>query len=145
MSDHEHVVAVPEITEIGRLRQWLGGKTATQIGGLLVIFIIWEILFRAQITSELLFPSMLDVIAQFWLNGPELFKRVGVTFTYIGYAMGISLVLSFFLTYLSMKSEAVASVMEMILAMMHPLPSVALLPLLIIWFGLGELSLLIVE
>jgi NitT/TauT family transport system permease protein len=43
-----------------------------------------------------------------------------------------------------MRSRYVASVMEMILAMMHPLPSVALLPLLIIWFGLGSFSLLIV-
>jgi NitT/TauT family transport system permease protein len=144
MSDHDYAVAAPEIAGIGKLRQWLGGKTATQLGALLAIFIVWEILFRVQITSELLFPSILDVIYQFWLNGPELFKRVGVTFTYIGYAMAISLVSSFFLTFLSMKSEAVASVMEMILAMMHPLPSVALLPLLIIWFGLGELSLLIV-
>jgi NitT/TauT family transport system permease protein len=144
MSDHEHIVAVPETFGINRLRQWLGGKTATQIGGLLVIFIIWEILFRAQITSELLFPSMLDVIAQFWLSAGELFMRVGVTFKVIGGCMAISLALSFFLTYLSMKFEAVASVMEMILAMMHPLPSVALLPLLIIWFGLGEFSLWIV-
>ena len=144
MSDHEHAVAVPETPGIGRLRQWLTGKTVTQLGGLLAIFIIWEILFRAQITSELLFPSIVDVLAQFWLSAGELFMRVGVTFSYIGYAMAIALFLSFFLTYLSMKSEAVASVMEMILAMMHPLPSVALLPLLIIWFGLGSLSLLIV-
>ena len=129
---------------MGRLRQWLTGKTTTQLGGLLAIFIIWEILFRARITSELLFPSIIDVIAQFWLSAGELFMRVGVTFSYIGYAMAIALFLSFFLTYFSMKSEAVASVMEMILAMMHPLPSVALLPLLIIWFGLGSLSLLLV-
>ncbi len=129
---------------MGRWKEWLTGKTATQMGGLLAIFIIWEILFRAEITSELLFPSIIDVFSQFWLSAGELFMRVGVTFSYIGYAMAISLFLSFFLTYLSMRSEAVASVMEMILAMMHPLPSVALLPLLIIWFGLGSLSLLIV-
>jgi len=144
MSDHEHAVAVPETSGMGRLRQWLTGKTATQLGGLLSIFIIWEILFRAQITSELLFPSIIDVIAQFWLSAGELFMRVGVTFKVIGGCMAISLILSFFLTFLSMRFEAVASVMEMILAMMHPLPSVALLPLLIIWFGLGEFSLWIV-
>jgi len=144
MSDHEHAVAVPETSGMGRLRQWLTGKTATQLGGLLSIFIIWEILFRAQITSELLFPSIIDVIAQFWLSAGELFMRVSVTFKVIGGCMAISLVLSFFLTFLSMRFEAVASVMEMILAMMHPLPSVALLPLLIIWFGLGEFSLWIV-
>jgi NitT/TauT family transport system permease protein len=144
MNEHEYAAAVPETSGINRLKQWLVGKTATQLGGLLAIFIIWELLFRAEITSELLFPSMFDVLSQFWLSAGELFMRVGVTFSYIGYAMGISLFLSFFLTYLSMKSDAVASVMEMILAMMHPLPSVALLPLLIIWFGLGSLSLLIV-
>jgi NitT/TauT family transport system permease protein len=144
MSDHEQTIAVQEISGAKRLREALTGKTATQLGGLLAIFIIWEILFRAEITSPLLFPSIVDVLSQFWLSAGELFMRVGVTFSYIGYAMGISLFLSFFLTYLSMKSEGVASVMEMILAMMHPLPSVALLPLLIIWFGLGSLSLLIV-
>ena len=144
MTDHEQTIAVQEISVANRLRELLTGKTATQLGGLLAILIIWEILFRAEITSPLLFPSIVDVLSQFWLSAGELFMRVGVTFSYIGYAMGISLFLSFFLTYLSMKSEAVASVMEMILAMMHPLPSVALLPLLIIWFGLGSLSLLIV-
>jgi NitT/TauT family transport system permease protein len=144
MSDHEHAVAVTEPSGISRFWQMLTGKTGTQLGALLAIFIVWEILFRAEITSELLFPSIIDVIAQFWLSAGELFMRVGVTFSYIGYAMAISLFLSFFLTYLSMKFEGVASVMEMILAMMHPLPSVALLPLLIIWFGLGPLSLLIV-
>ena len=63
MSDHEHAVAVSETSGISRLRQWLAGKTATQMGGLLAIFIIWEILFRAEITSELLFPSIIDVPA----------------------------------------------------------------------------------
>lgn len=144
MTDHEHAVAVTEPSGISKLRQWLTGKTATQMGGLLAIFIIWEVLFRAEITSELLFPSIIDVISQFWFSAAELFIRVGVTFKVIFGCMAISLALSFFLTFLSMKFEAVASVMEMILAMMHPLPSVALLPLLIIWFGLGEFSLWIV-
>ena len=144
MSDHEHTVAAPEAPGTSSLKQLLIGKTATQLGGLLAIFVIWEILFRAEITSPLLFPSIIDVISQFWLSAAELFMRVGVTFKVIGGCMAISLVLSFFLTYLSMKFEGVASVMEMILAMMHPLPSVALLPLLIIWFGLGEFSLWIV-
>jgi NitT/TauT family transport system permease protein len=84
------------------------------------------------------------VISQFWIKAGELSMRVGITFSYIGYAMAISLLLSFILTFLSMRSQIVASIMEMLLAMLHPLPSVALLPLLIIWFGLGSFSLLIV-
>jgi ABC-type nitrate/sulfonate/bicarbonate transport system permease component len=101
MSDHEHGVGVASNLESGELKQWLGGKTATQLAGLLGIALIWEILFRARITSELLFPSIIDVIAQFWLSAAELFMRVGVTFSYIGYAMAIALFLSFFLSVIS--------------------------------------------
>ena len=144
MDRHEQAVAIPHKMEPGRLREWFTGKTATQLGGLFCLIVLWELVFRAQIVSELLFPSFIDVISQLWLRSSELALRVSVTFTYIGYAMAISFALSFILTFLSMRSEAVASVMEMILAAMHPLPAVALLPLLIIWFGLGSLSLLIV-
>jgi len=144
MSKHNQAVAIPQKLEIGRLKKYLTGKTATQMGSLLCLIIIWELLFRAQIVSELLFPSFFDVMSQFWIKAGELSMRVGITFSYIGYAMAISLFLSFILTFLSMRSQIVASIMEMLLAMMHPLPSVALLPLLIIWFGLGSLSLLIV-
>lgn len=144
MDRGEQAVAIPHKMEPGRLREWLTGKTVTQLGGLFCLIVLWELVFRAQIVSELLFPSFIDVISQLWLRSGELAMRVGVTFSYIGYAMAISLALSFILTFLSMRSEAVASVMEMILAAMHPLPAVALLPLLIIWFGLGSLSLLIV-
>lgn len=144
MSQQEQDIAISQKPESGRLWKWLTGKTATQLGGLLLILIVWEIVFRARIVSELLFPSPLDVLAQFWYSAGDLSMRVGVTMSFIVYAMAIALFLSFLLTYLSMKSQIVASIMEMILAMMHPLPSVALLPLLIIWFGLGPLSLLIV-
>ena len=143
-SKHDQAVAIDQKLNLGMLREWLTGKTATQLAGLLCIIILWELAFRAQIVSELLFPSFLDVISQFWIKAGELCVRVGVTFAYIGYAMAISLFLSFILTFLSMRSQMVASIMEMILAMMHPLPAVALLPLLIIWFGLGSFSLLIV-
>jgi NitT/TauT family transport system permease protein len=144
MAKNEQAVAISQKPDLGRLKGYLTGKTVTQVGWLLFCLVVWEILFRSQITSELLFPSILDVIAQFWIRSGELFLRVTVTLRYILYAMAISLFLSFFLTFLSMRSRYVASVMEMILAMMHPLPSVALLPLLIIWFGLGPFSLLIV-
>ena len=143
-SKHDQAVAINQKQNFGMLREWLTGRTATQLAGLLSIVILWELIFRAQIVSELLFPSFLDVISQFWIKAGELCVRVGVTFAYIGYAMAISFFVSFVLTFLSMRSQAVASIMEMILAMMHPLPAVALLPLLIIWFGLGSFALLIV-
>ncbi|MFH1241855.1 MAG: ABC transporter permease [Pseudomonadota bacterium] len=144
MSQKEQTIAISQKPEPRRLREWITGKTVTQLSALLCILILWEVVFRMGIVSELLFPSPLDVLAQFWHSAGNLCMRVGVTLSYIVYAIGISLFLSLILTFLSMRSQIVASIMEMILAMMHPLPSVALLPLLIIWFGLGSFSLLIV-
>ncbi|MBW1868549.1 MAG: ABC transporter permease [Deltaproteobacteria bacterium] len=125
MSNSKETIIIASKPGDGSFKKWLTGKTATQIGFLIFLAVVWEILYRAQITSPLLFPSFLDVIAQFWLSAGDL-------------------VLSFLLTFFAMRSQAVASIVELILAMMHPLPSVALLPLLIIWFGLGSFSLLIV-
>jgi NitT/TauT family transport system permease protein len=144
MSNGEETITIPRKPDEGGFKEWLTGKTATQLGFLVLLAVLWEIIYRAGITSPILFPSFLDVLTQFWLSAGELFKRVGVTFSFIGYAMAISLFLSFLLTFLAMRSQAVASIVELILAMMHPLPSVALLPLLIIWFGLGSFSLLLV-
>lgn len=120
------------------------GKTATQVVLLLFLLLLWEILFRARLVNAVLFPSFSSVLAVLRTEYMTLLRRLGVTLLYIGYGLGISIGLAALFTFLAIRSPACASILEMILAMMHPVPSVALLPLLIIWFGIGPLSLVIV-
>ena len=110
MSNSEETITIARNPGEGSFKEWLTGKTATQLGFLIFLAVVWEVLYRSQITSPLLFPSFLDVLTQFWLRAGELFMRVGVTFSFIGYAMAISLVLSFLLTFFAMRSQAVASI-----------------------------------
>lgn len=128
----------------GTLSRWLSGKRVTQLGFLIAVALVWEATFRMEIVSELLFPSFIDILNVFWSQFGDLAFRLMVTFRYIVYGMAIAAVLGVVLSFLAMVSPTIASVIDMVLAVMHPLPAVALLPLLIIWFGLTRMSLVIV-
>ena len=127
-----------------RLKHLLTGKTATQGGILLLLLLLWEAAFRFHLVEELLLPSFSSVLAVLRTEYGTLIWRLGVTLIYIGCGLGISLLLAGPFTFLAIRSPVCAGILEMILAMMHPVPSVALLPLLIIWFGIGPFSLIIV-
>ncbi len=128
----------------GSLGRWLSGKRVTQLAFLIALALVWEATFRMEVVSELLFPSFIDILTVFWSGFGDLSFRLQVTFRYILYGMLLAAVLGVVLSFLAMISPAVASVLDMVLAVMHPLPAVALLPLLIIWFGLTRVSLVLV-
>jgi NitT/TauT family transport system permease protein len=60
----------------------------------------------------------------------------------IGYACGIALAVV--LTVLAITTRIGTDILETLTAMFNPLPAIALLPLALIWFGLGEGSLVFV-
>src|SRR5207253_7468845 len=59
-----------------------------------------------------------------------------------GYAVGLALALAF--TALAMMSRIGNDLLETLTSAFNPLPAIALLPLALIWFGLGELSIIFV-
>lgn len=120
------------------------GRRAVQVLFLVALAALWEGVARLGIVNPALFPSFVDVLEGFWAHLGELVWRTGLTFSYIIYGMVIAAILSFLLTLAALRSAAVAALMEMLIAVLHPLPSVALLPLLIIWFGLGPFALILV-
>ncbi len=60
----------------------------------------------------------------------------------IGYAVGV--VLAAVLTVLAISTRIGTDLLETLTAMFNPLPAIALLPLALIWFGLGNGSLVFV-
>ncbi|MFQ5840608.1 MAG: ABC transporter permease [Candidatus Methylomirabilales bacterium] len=137
-------VEVPVPVRARSLVDALFGRRVVQVLFLVGLAVLWEGVYRLRLVNPVLFPSFLDVLRSFWENLPELVWRTGVTFQYIFYGMAIAVVLSFVLSLAALRSPTFATVTEMLLAVMHPMPSVALLPLLIIWFGLGPFSLILV-
>lgn len=100
---------------------------------------LWQFIFFLQIFPVLVFPSVTDIVIQLSvdLRSGELLKGTLFSIFVIIIAMVPSMVLGFLMAFLSVKFKRVERLTEMISALAHPLPGIALLPLLILWSGLG--------
>jgi len=106
---------------------------------LIVLAVIWEIYGR-QIDNGLILPTFFDTIAALlraFASG-ELPAAAAYTIPVllVGYVAG--LFLAGVLTALASATRIGADLLETLTAMFNPLPSIALLPLALLWFGLGE-------
>jgi len=106
---------------------------------LLLIALIWEIYGR-QLDNDLMLPTFLATLEALFnsLASGEIPTAAGYTIPILltGYLIG--LLLAGLLTALASATRVGADLLETLTAMFNPLPSIALLPLALLWFGLGE-------
>jgi sulfonate transport system permease protein len=114
-------------------------------GVLVVLALIWEIYAR-WLGNPLLFPTFSDTIKALFtgIASGEIPRATSYSVVMLlkGYVLG--LILAALLTALASASRIGADLLETLTAMFNPLPSVALLPLALIWFGLGDASVIFV-
>ena len=112
---------------------------------LLLLALLWEVLARWQ-NNDLLLPGFLQT-AQAFVDGVtsgELLEKVWISLQVLikGYLIGIAL--AFVLTTLAVSTQLGRDFLSTLTAMFNPLPAIALLPLALLWFGLGQNSLIFV-
>jgi NitT/TauT family transport system permease protein len=106
---------------------------------LLALAAIWE-LYARYIDNALQFPTFLDTLAA--LSSSLVSGEIPTAALYTipilltGYAAGLAL--AGLLTAFASATRIGADLLETLTAMFNPLPSIALLPLALLWFGLGE-------
>lgn len=112
---------------------------------LVALAAIWQG-YATYLDSPLLFPTFSDTIETFWgdLVGGVLISRtlVSLQVLIVGYVVG--LVLATVFTTLAVSSRIGTDLLSTLTAMFNPLPAIALLPLALIWFGLGMPSIVFV-
>jgi sulfonate transport system permease protein len=112
---------------------------------LLVLALLWEGYAR-WLNNPLLFPAFSAMLQAFFeaiASGVLLARAwVSIKVLLMGYAAGI-----FFaavLTIVAITTRVGTDLLELLTSMFNPLPAIALLPLALIWFGLGNGSLIFV-
>ena len=124
------------VTNVGALRK---------LALLLTLALIWEIYAR-WLNNPLLFPSFGSTLSAFWeaiANGELPRKAVtSLRVLLVGYAAGIAC--AAVLTILAISTRLGNDLLELLTSMFNPLPAIALLPLALIWFGLGAGSIVFV-
>lgn len=115
-------------------RKWVG-----RTFWICLFLILWEGSVRVFRVSPLLFPSVEEVAADFFqgiMTGDLLAQSI-YSLGIIAAALGISAVLAIFLAVCATQSRLAGSLIDTLTVLAHPLPGLALLPLIIMWFGTG--------
>ncbi len=112
---------------------------------LAALALLWELAARWQ-DNELLLPTFLHTagaVAEGLASG-ELPQRVAASLRVLlqGYAAGVAA--AFVLTALAVSTRLGRDLLETLTSMFNPLPAIALLPIALLWFGLGTGSLVFV-
>jgi NitT/TauT family transport system permease protein len=112
---------------------------------LLTIACAWE-LYARQLNNPLLVPTFTATLEDLWggMASGDIPEKVvnSVLLLLKGYGMG--LVLAMLFTGLAMMSRVGNDLLETLTSAFNPLPAIALLPLALIWFGLGDRSIIFV-
>jgi NitT/TauT family transport system permease protein len=107
--------------------------------------IVWQV-YATHLDNSLLFPTLSDTMVTMFdrFRDGTLVDRTWSTIKVLlmGYAAGIAL--ATVLTMLAIGTQVGTDFLETMTAMFNPLPAIALLPLALIWFGLGTGSLVFV-
>ena len=106
---------------------------------LILLAVAWE-LYGRHVANELQFPTFFATIAALFRGfaSGDLPAAAGYTIPVLllGYLAG--LILAGLLTAFATLTRIGADLLETLTAMFNPLPSIALLPVALLWFGLGE-------
>ena len=110
-----------------------------------VLVVIWQ-LYATWIDNPLMFPTFGAMAKAFWtdlISGVLPMRVLGsLEVLIVGYATGVAIAAA--LTTLAVSTRFGEDFLSTVTAMFSPLPAIALLPLAMLWFGLGMGSLVFV-
>ncbi|WP_019701622.1 ABC transporter permease [Paracidovorax oryzae] len=147
--DVEHVLSpldgiAPEQPLPWAARVWQQG-TVRRLAILAVLAVLWELAARWQ-DNDLLLPTFLQTARALGegLASGELVAKTAISLSVLlkGYLAGIAG--AFVLTTLAVSTQFGRDLLGTLTSMFNPLPAIALLPLALLWFGLGQGSLVFV-
>ncbi len=112
---------------------------------LVVLGVIWQA-YASWVSNPLLFPTLAETMSALWdavVRGPLIERTVtSLQVLLMGYGIGLALAALF--TTIAVSTRVGTDLLSTLTAMFNPLPAIALLPLALLWFGLGYKSLVFV-
>jgi len=136
------VIAEKPLSPAEKLWNIVAFRKTLLLAGLAVV---WQI-YAVHLDNPLIFPSFTATVDALWegLVSGVLPLRAAFTLKVLLIGYGGGIVLATLLTGLAIGSRLGNDLLETLTAMFNPLPAIALLPLALLWFGLGNGSLIFV-
>ncbi|MGE0418996.1 MAG: ABC transporter permease, partial [Acetobacteraceae bacterium] len=112
---------------------------------LVLLALGWE-LYARHLDNSLLVPTFSETVVALWggLQSFVLLERAWTSLQILLLGFSVGVLMAGILTTLAITTRIGTDFLETVTAMLSPLPAIALLPLALIWFGLGVGSLVFV-
>jgi NitT/TauT family transport system permease protein len=134
-NDKSMVVAARPVSVLARI--W-GYSAVRRVIVILLLAVMWQV-YAVWLQNPLMFPTLSATLAAFGtgIASGEIPLKVMISLEVllIGYVLGITI--AGILVGLAATSRFGASLLETLSATLMPLPSIVLLPMAMLWFGLG--------
>jgi NitT/TauT family transport system permease protein len=102
-----------------------------------LLLLVWQVLCSALNVPEYLFPSPLQIAQAFWEYLAPLMGAAWRTFWVTMVGFGISIVVGVMLGFLVGSSRLAYAALYPLLVAFNAVPKAAIIPILIVWFGIG--------
>lgn len=112
----------------------------------LVILLAWWLATKFKLAPEILLPSPTDVVQSFFnlisfgYNGVSLGQHYLITLGRVFIAVFFAIIIGIPAGLISGYFENISAVVDPIIQFIRPIPPLAYYTLLILWFGIGEVS-----
>jgi NitT/TauT family transport system permease protein len=132
-----------ELSLIEKIWNINGVRKATVLLGLIVVWQAYTVLIDVQ---PLMFPPFTDAALRLWedLFHGDLPGKIWFSIKVLVYGYAAGMAIAAVMVLWGTSSRLGGDFIAMATAMFNPLPSIAMLPLAMLWFGLGTASLIFV-
>jgi NitT/TauT family transport system permease protein len=115
---------------------------AIRYSPLLVVALAWELVLRLGLVSRLALPPLGSVLSA-WaelLGGGELLVNGAASVYRAALGLGLAILVGGVLGLAMATSRPLRTLANPLVQIFYPMPKSALIPLMLIWFGFGDLS-----
>jgi NitT/TauT family transport system permease protein len=100
----------------------------------------WEVIARSGVVNAVLFPppSVVAVAVLEWIRSGQFFSDLGASLARVAAGFAIGAVLGIVLGVLTGQFPLISSLLSPLFHILRPIPPIAFVPIVILWFGLSE-------
>lgn len=110
-------------------------KTFWPIIAILILLAIWQILSGTGLIPKYLLPSPIDTIVAFVKDFPLLMEHAKITILEAIIGLGCGVLVGFFMAVIMDRFERLYQAFYPLIVITQTIPTVAIAPLLVLWFG----------
>ncbi len=112
-------------------------RTLVPLATTAALLVVWEVVVRLGVVPNYLLPSPTQVIAALVDDAPLLAEHAATTLVEAALGLSIGCAVGFVVAVLMDRFELVSLALNPLVTISQTIPTVAIAPLLVLWFGYG--------